>query len=428
LLCAAVGQAVDLERLQREAAGERRATGPWKQVIAIESCNRMSSGAGMNGTPPARTGNHNVFAFLDCKRFALADGQHPIRVFSVKDGKLLRSFGRPETDAWYARYMVSSLDGRLLVLLPDVQPEIWDTQTGEAIGRLPVVDDKYSAAAFLPGGRTLATYYWPGGAVFGHLQIWHLNERERKVTLRKSTDADDDARGLAIVGPYLLLKNYRRSQVFDAGSMECLLRQPRDVDEELLFLDPPLKNEPGRFVSLEYHPLGTNDWMKSPPQFREISLPDGREARRWGCPVEENKENDHRWQTSAAVGCAVEENRGATSVGRAALAAVVKQVRKLRQRCRSSTPARTLCRISWLLPVLDQQCQDPTELLRIVRHHGAAVRQGDGRNLKVVRSDRRAQTLQVVQQVRHPISTGLGSSPCGGRTKVSSSMEPARSK
>jgi WD40 repeat protein len=294
-----IGLAVDLERLQREAAGERKATGPWKQVAAIESCDRAS----VLNMHWSHFGSHNGIAFLDNQRFALADGQHPIRVFAVEDGRLLRSFGNSEKDSFYLRQIVSSLDGRLLIMLPDTQPQIWDTKTGKSIGVLPIFEDKYTAAVFLSDGHTLATYRVEDaqGKLSGNLQIWDLDESKRIVTLRKSIDADKNGPELAVIGPYLLIKYLQRSQIFDVASMKYILQQDSEVAEEFLFLDPPVKNESGRYVSLEFRRRLDRDWTKQIPQFVAISLPDGREVRRWNCPIKENDENDHRYQALYTV-------------------------------------------------------------------------------------------------------------------------------
>jgi len=128
-----------------------------------------------------------------------------------------------------------------------------------------------------------------------------LDEAAGKATLRQSLDADKDARGLATVGPYLLLKNYRRVQVFDAQTLRVLLQQDNDTSEEFVFVDPPQGSSPGLVASIELQPGKGGDWRKHAPQFRLISLADGREATRWPCPIVEDGQNDHRFQARFAM-------------------------------------------------------------------------------------------------------------------------------
>lgn len=307
VLCGWVGaQQVDLERLQTEAAAKRQAVGPWEQVAAVESLVRISvAGSGLRPDGPKPiVGNQNVFAFIPGGRFAVADGGHPIRVLSAETGELLCSFGEPLKDDWAWRVIVASRDGNLLMVLPDAEPAIWDTRTGACVGKLPRFDDRYLFGCFLEDG--LATYRGERsrGKVPGNLQIWKVDPEKRQVVLQQSIDADDDARGMEVVGQYLLLRNYRRCQIFDAATRSVLLQQPRETSEEFLFLDPPGWGPAGRFGSLVYSQEGKGAWMKQTPELRVMDLPPGGEprgVRRWKCPIEENRGNDHRYQARYAI-------------------------------------------------------------------------------------------------------------------------------
>ncbi|MEI7532901.1 MAG: hypothetical protein WCK57_00895 [Verrucomicrobiae bacterium] len=294
----------DLQALEKRVAIEPKTDGYWKQVAVIESF-RCESGAasGIGPTvPPAKPGNYNLVSFLTNNQFVVVDGEHAIRVFGIDDGKLIRSFGSPEPDSWQQRSLIVSSDGRFITIIPDSQPTIWDTQTGKAVGKLPKFADQYTAATFFSDGRKLATYRGAiaRGDVPGNLQIWLLDEKAQNFSLERSIDADKDARGLQEVGPYLILRNYRRSQVFDASSFNVVLKQDGLTDEEFLFVDTPTNNQAGRFASVQLS-NGKGDWRGQKPQFRLLKIPGGNEEQKWNCPIEENEWNDHRYQARFAI-------------------------------------------------------------------------------------------------------------------------------
>lgn len=250
------------EALQIEMAKERIARGPWKQVVAIESMNEEGSyvsGIGRTNSSGFRRPNHNLIAFLDEKRVAILDGANPTRIFDSETGKPIKSFGESLSPEMVPRELASSRDGRFLMVLPNSEPKIWDTDSGRIVGTLPPFEDQYALAAFYPDGRRLATYrglFSRGGMTSGtrtNLQIWRLNGTNG-FTLVREFAADIDARSLELVGPYLLVRGYRHSQVLDAETLEVLLAQPGDTDEEFMFLESSGETKSGRIAVIEYRP------------------------------------------------------------------------------------------------------------------------------------------------------------------------------
>jgi WD40 repeat protein len=291
----------DPARLAQEATRVRVATGPWKQVTTIESFEK--EGMGSNDPKiPDQPSNHNIVGFIDNHRFAVADGMHPIRIFSADDGKLLTSFGEAEKDGGYFRHFVISSDGRFLTIMPESDPKIWDTATGQVIVEIERYKpkyqdwgfDEYADATFIHDENTLVTYRGlvSRGAVSGNLQVWDFDPVAHKAVLRKSLQGDDDARGLACVGPYLLLKNYRRAEIFDSKTFNVVLEQPGNTDEEYLFLDPPTAGTAGVYAS----------FVLRPTEVRTIDLSNANKShRRWTAPFEAKNPNDNPYQAFYTV-------------------------------------------------------------------------------------------------------------------------------
>jgi WD40 repeat protein len=234
----------------------------------------------------------------------LTDADHPIRVFDCATGKLLTSFGDKLPEYWNWRHWVSSSSGRLALYVPHPTPQIWDTKTGELIAALPPFksqrndqdyQDNYPCAAFLPGDHALVTYRGDGDRGSGpdNLQVWDIDFQKKQVNLRRSLTVVRDARNMEMVGPYLLITG-TYYQVLDATTFKSIYQQDPDTSEQLLGLDPPHGDEPGRLLTLELARGG--NWTQQQPHFRIVQLPEGKEIERWKCPIEERGGNDHRYQ------------------------------------------------------------------------------------------------------------------------------------
>ena len=173
----------------KELCKVRAATARWEQVLAIESYDVQPAFTGLS-TGKDHPGNCNGFAFLDNERIAVTDGRHPIRVYSLKDGKILKSFGEPRKDSLFpAPELNRSDDGRLLVILPAKQPIIWDTQTGRAITQLPLFEKYYTHATFVGDGKRAFVCRDYGNLVpkkeMPNCQLWIIDAIAQKASLEK---------------------------------------------------------------------------------------------------------------------------------------------------------------------------------------------------------------------------------------------------
>ena len=275
------------------------ADGPWKQIAAIETYSDEGSPYGEGPrSSDWHLANRNLVAFLDNRRLLIADGKHPMRVFDVDSGELLKKFADPLPNEIQPRSAAISPDGRYIMILPNREPKIWDTLAGTCVGTLPKYDNLYGYAAFYPDGHRFAVYrgLLSGGETSGNLQVWNLPDAGRGVTLMHSVSAATDARGLSVIYPYLLVEGYRRSQILNADTFDVLLSQGNETDELYLFITPPINGEVGSLATLDFG----QPKEEGSPHFKNTSLSVRKETKRWVCPLSEpepNKNRYHCWYT-----------------------------------------------------------------------------------------------------------------------------------
>ena len=281
--------------------GELVADGPWKQIAAIETY--TDAGSMTYGDRPQsadwRPPNQNLVVFLDNRRLLIADGKHPIRVFDVDSGELLKKFSDPLRNELQTRTTAISPEGRYVMILPNSEPKIWDTIEGRCVGMLPKYGSLYAHAAFYPDGHRFAVYrgLLSSGKTSGNLQVWKLPDAAGDLTLLHTISAATDARGLSVIYPYLLVEGYRRSQILNADTFNVLLSQGNDTDEQYLFVTPPINGREGSLATLDFGRFRED----GPPHFKETILSDGNEINRWVCPLSEPEPNIDRYHCWYAV-------------------------------------------------------------------------------------------------------------------------------
>jgi WD40 repeat protein len=86
---------------------------------------------------------------------ATGDGNGQVRLFSVKDGREIRSLAEPEVDE-PIRALAFSPDGRLLVSASRRALRVWNVDGGTLRRTLEEIDGGFLSVAFSPDGRRIA--------------------------------------------------------------------------------------------------------------------------------------------------------------------------------------------------------------------------------------------------------------------------------
>ena len=284
-----------LAEAQANAAKLQTAEG-WKQVGVLESF--FDPGGPYPAQPkgpPTRPANPNVFAFVDNERLVLADGKNPIRIVEAKSGRVMSSFGEPLGNGLWGRKMVISHDGKYMVIVPSAAPEIWNLQTGKAIGELPKAEKtEYLDAVFLADGKLAVLRSDVNGNRMKKSAVT-IVLGPQGVTVSKEAVADINAQSLMTAGKYLAVTATRSTQVFEADTLEQVYTTDNS-QYMILFIHA---EQVGATLGVLRVTDVEERWTQMAPVLLQYTIPDGKATKLEKFQFEElqnNNPNDHRFQ------------------------------------------------------------------------------------------------------------------------------------
>jgi hypothetical protein len=252
--------------------------------------------------PPPLSPNHNAFAFLDSGRLAIADGKHPVRVVSAADGQVLQSFGEPLSTGGDRR-LITSPDGRLMLIVPAQSPTVWDTRSGKAAGVLPTLEGAvYFAGAFMPDGRQLALLRSPPSGKASNNVVLTFTLGENGLDRRDEWPAPRNARSLVTAGKFIAVEDSQGVRIYAADTLDVVFDTSGDIRQSLVSLDVDDRSATLTTLHLGLTaPTLSARWKQFKPALLSYALPGGAPTPLDKFAFPEAEPNDHRFQAQYAT-------------------------------------------------------------------------------------------------------------------------------